>query len=476
MLWVPIAYRSGVEEVLVMAESGYRHIISGWGLSQNDGNSSPDLDDAEDFQLSKAATIERFGPAISTDAIDEAIALRIPEKTKKTTEWVLSVFRSWCGARGVKDRVENLSTEEVARLLPNFVMEARRQDGTPYPPNTLVMLVAGIQRHLRENGQPELSIMSDKDGRFARTRAALDARMKSLTKDGVGTVRKQAEPLTPEQEDTLWSSGIFSLDSGWGLTYAVFWYNCKLFGLRGGDEHRQLQREQFEIGSDGVGRFVRFMGRSCKNVQGGLKQRKVQTKDLRIYARPDLEERCVVDMYNHYFAFIPMTGDFYRKPIGDNPPKYSKQVLGKNKLGTLVKEMCTRAGFTGNYTNHSGKVTCATQLFASNIDEQLIMRQTGHRSQAVRAYKRPGAEHEVAVSSVLQPPPSKKRLPLSESGMTRCASEPGPSVHLGSGVEESCKPSLEISKSSLLASCACEPGPSASFTPPAGIVLNFNFR
>ena len=160
-------------------------------------------------------------------------------------------------------------------------------------------------------------------------------------------------------------------------------------------------------------------------MQGGIKQRKVQFKDLKIYARPDLEERCIVDVYNHYFGFVPKTGPFYRKPIGDDPPKYSKQVVGKNKLVTLVKEMCSRAGFAGRYTNHSGKVTCATELFAHNVDEQLIMRQTGHRSSAVRAYKRPGVAHDVLVSAILQPPkqtklddeqclPPPKREPLLE--------------------------------------------------------------
>jgi len=48
---------------------------------------------------------------------------------------------------------------------------------------------------------------------------------------------KQAQPLTLEHEEKVWSLGIFSLCIGWGLTNIVFWYNCKLFGLnRGGDE------------------------------------------------------------------------------------------------------------------------------------------------------------------------------------------------------------------------------------------------
>ena len=45
--------------------------------------------------------------------------------------------------------------------------------------------------------------------------------------------------------------------------------------------------------------------------------------------------------------------------------------------------------------NHSGKVTCATTLFQSGVDEQLIMRQMGHRSDAVQAYKWSSKEQDV---------------------------------------------------------------------------------
>jgi len=68
--------------------------------------------------------------------------------------------------------------------------------------------------------------------------------------------------------------------------------------------------------------------------------------------------------------------------IGDDPPKFSKQVVGKNKLGRLVKEMCKRAGFSSRYTNHC--------------------------SSAVRAHKRPGVAHDMLVSAILQPPKKSK--------------------------------------------------------------------
>ena len=103
-------------------------------------------------------------------------------------------------------------------MLPRFVMEAHHQDETPYPPATLMQLVAGIQRHFRENGQPSLAVFGDKDSHFAQTRSALDARMKKLMKEGVGTETMQTQPLTLEQEEKLWCLGIFSLCTGWGLT------------------------------------------------------------------------------------------------------------------------------------------------------------------------------------------------------------------------------------------------------------------
>ncbi len=467
----------------------------GWGFNAlNFDEFEPNIDDSEDFKLTTSENSKRFGSPLSAKAIDRAIADRVPEKTRKTTQWAMSVFRSWCDARSINEPTEKLSSDMLADLLRRFVMEARRQDETPYPPATLMQIVAGIQRYFRENGQPSLTVFGDKDPRFARTRGSLDARMKTLTKEGVGTESKQAQPLTKEQEEKLWSLSIFSLNTGWGLTYIVFWYNCKLFGLRGGDEHRSLVREQFEIDYDQQGRFLRFKGRNSKNVQGGIKQRKVRFKDLKIYARQDLGERCIVDVYNHYFGFIPQTGPFYRKPTGDDPPKYSKQVIGKNKLGGLVKEMCSRAGFTGCYTNHSGKVTCAIELFAHNVDEQLIMRQTGHRSSAVRAYKRPGVAHDALVSAILQPPAPKQAKSVDKLDVPPpkckplCECQEPPPQGVAAVESRSNEPSVE----SKLSECWKSPPQGAvdfkremppvaskeNYAPPTfqlPVVLNFNF-
>ena len=60
-------------------------------------------------------------------------------------------------------------------------------------------------------------------------------------------------------------------------------------------------------------------------------------------------------------------------------PSFTKQVVGRNTLKSLnglLRNICSKAGLEGNFTKHSGKVSCATELFNSVIDEQLIEFQT----------------------------------------------------------------------------------------------------
>ena len=45
--------------------------------------------------------------------------------------------------------------------------------------------------------------------------------MKDLTSKGIGAVKKQAQPISPEQEDYLWEHGIFGIDDAESLINAV---------------------------------------------------------------------------------------------------------------------------------------------------------------------------------------------------------------------------------------------------------------
>jgi len=87
-------------------------------------------------------------------------------------------------------------------------MEARRQDGGCYPPNSLFNIVSGVQRYLRNLPQFADVAFFSKSSLFSRLRKALDCRMKEMTAAGVGVSVMRADPISPDNELALWNSGV----------------------------------------------------------------------------------------------------------------------------------------------------------------------------------------------------------------------------------------------------------------------------
>lgn len=112
--------------------------------------------------------------------------------------------------------------------------------------------------------------MDEKDSRFYEVRRALSARMSELTSQGIGTSVKQAEPIYRKTENLLWQKGFLGNGNAQSLLNTVFFYNCKLFGLRGVDEHRNLCVSQFRLDSDQDGLYIHFTGKSNKTYKGKI--------------------------------------------------------------------------------------------------------------------------------------------------------------------------------------------------------------
>ncbi|XP_062601332.1 zinc finger MYM-type protein 2-like [Saccostrea cucullata] len=229
--------------------------------------------------------------------------------------------------------------------MPRFINEIRRKDGTNYPPNTLTNIAAGIQRHLREEcNRPTVNFLKKDDPTFDLFRKSLDSRMKELTNMGVGTKVNRTDPVLQQDEEQLRNSGVLNQNTAQGLS-VCFFYNCKLFAFRANDEHRNLDVSQFSINYDhepGL-KYLEFKGRSCKNVQGGLKHKKVETKNIHHFEQPE-NKRCVVKVYEKYLSLIPYSGAFYKRPVEGNVLKFSSQVIGEEKLGGMMKNLFSEAG------------------------------------------------------------------------------------------------------------------------------------
>ena len=132
----------------------------------------------------------------------------------------------------------------------------------------------------------------------------------------------------------------------------------------------------------------------------------MQPKRVVHHANVDNPERCLVRLYKKYLQHRPDATNtaIYLKPL--KTPKgnvwFTKLSIGHNTLSNTVRHVCEAGGITGFKTNHSLRVTTATRLFQSGVDEQLIMSSTGcHSIEGVRTYKRVSEEQKMGLSCIL---------------------------------------------------------------------------
>ena len=131
-------------------------------------------------------------------------------------------------------------------------------------------------------------------------------------------------------------------------------------------------------------------------------------RQARAYENKQNLDRCPVKIYEKYVSQCPrdaLAKALYLQPKRGklvNEIKFSVVPVGHNTLQNFVTPMMCEAGFQGNFTNHSLRVTTASRLYQAGVSEQLIMNKTGHRSSAVQGYKGPSTEQLQEVSSKIQ--------------------------------------------------------------------------
>ncbi|XP_070568245.1 zinc finger MYM-type protein 2-like [Ptychodera flava] len=348
---------------------------------------------------------------------------RIPKNTLNKNSWAVNTFNFWQNERNklaldpsfnisvIHPKLEEMTKDELNFALSRFVSEIKKKDGNDYPGQSLYELVMIIQNHLSVMGK---SCQFLNDPTFKQLKDTLDCIMKTRSAKGIGTEKRQAMVLSVDDENKFWSRkliGDFTPQTLLDAQVVLFGIN---FALRGGQEHRNLRPGQIckkycEI----VGKYyLEYTEDVSKTNSGGLASRKVKRKVTTAFENTDCKERCIVRLYDTYNKLCPSD-----RPQDVNylqPAKkitadcwYSTMPVGRNTLMKTVARLCENAGIEGYYTNHSLRATAATRLFADGMDEQLIAEKTGHRSSAIRSYKRTSIEQQFKVSKVLQGRPPK---------------------------------------------------------------------
>lgn len=98
---------------------------------------------------------------------------------------------------------------------------------------------------LRCNGKPHIDFFKDEE--FADFRASLDAEMKRLQNQGIGSKKQQTKVLTEDEEELLWQKGLLGDATSHSLLDTILLYNGFYFALQSGKEHCQLRNTPCQI-------------------------------------------------------------------------------------------------------------------------------------------------------------------------------------------------------------------------------------
>lgn len=97
-----------------------------------------------------------------------------------------------------------MANEDLKFWISKFVVEVKRKDGTPYPPNSLYQICCGLGRGLVDIGRSDVDIFNAPE--FALFRDTLDSCMKQLKASG-NFEMKRAEIISDDIESVLWDKG-----------------------------------------------------------------------------------------------------------------------------------------------------------------------------------------------------------------------------------------------------------------------------
>ena len=223
-------------------------------------------------------------------------------------------MQKWLEGQQENRPIEEIEAGTLNIYLGFYLISAKKKDGGEYEPTSLNSIFASIKRYLDDKGYKEIIITSD----------------------------------------------LFK-----GARDASLWYlTTKCLGMRGRQESRQLKWGDFTRKTDDHGNdYLEFNERTTKTRQGLGDSRSFNPKMWGNYRMP---ERCPLYLYSEYARHRPYDmrepeAPFY---LGINHKRgptascwYQRQAMGKNTLGTIVKETAERAGIRGKFTNHSTRRT-----------------------------------------------------------------------------------------------------------------------
>ena len=165
------------------------------------------------------------------------------KNTTKSTMWAVHAFYAWLGEHNEQCAdnqcpAEILCMDDMSLLchwLCIFVKELRRENGEPYTPRSISMLLCGLQRFINSKKLPSelmMKLIDSSHRSFKELHNVIEHCYRELHEQGIGATQKQADVTSREEEQALWLRGAPGTHSPLALLNSVFYYNGLHFILR----------------------------------------------------------------------------------------------------------------------------------------------------------------------------------------------------------------------------------------------------
>ena len=228
-----------------------------------------ELAELERSPLKAVATTSKF-KTTSDKELKRLVENNSNLNTKRTSTW-LKRYEKWAEHKGMQTDLADVPKEELNRVLQQFYAELVKIDGKEYEPESLKVMIAVIDRYVRE--KRGFSILKDKE--FEVSRKVLNGKATDLQRSGMGKRPRKSDPLTEEEEEILWRT-VLGKENSTSLNYTLFFLISQHFGTRGRQEHHQIRIEDLKTIHDpatGEITTIEWVEGPTKTRQGGLNKR-----------------------------------------------------------------------------------------------------------------------------------------------------------------------------------------------------------
>lgn len=336
----------------------------------------------------------RWGNATNAE-INQLIDKRTPMNTKINKESQWNQFMAFCASEDFELN-QNTTTAEIASILKSYACNMRRKDGQEYKESVIKTLWNSAAKTIQEKFFDEYNIKFNPfaDIEFKDARAARDCKRKML--QGIQDKRKvSAVAFTAEEYRKM--QKVWDENTPEGLQKKFFNVVAKELAWRG-NEGVFATIYHFNQETDNFGKLtnrIEYNPMFNKTNQGGGKS----CCDSK-WLVPNLVhlDVCPVRLFLKLMEKRPKNVTTDKLFLTPNPSwrlsgstKWYKNIpVGINTFSKWAKETAHKVGIdtsSKKVTNHSFRSTAVTHLANADIQEQQVMKITGHsNSKSLKPY------------------------------------------------------------------------------------------